>query len=104
VTGIAIPELLRASHIKPWCDCEPKERLDPDNGLLLAVHIDGLFDRGFISFDENGRILISPKLRSENLKLFGISPDSQITQIHPGHHKYLALHRASHNFRNGAKI
>jgi putative restriction endonuclease len=45
LTGLNFPELLRASHIKPWRDCDPRERLDPDNGLLLAVHIDGLFDQ-----------------------------------------------------------
>lgn len=81
LTGLAIPGLLRASHIKPWCDSEPTERHDPDNGLLLAVHIDGLFDRGFISFADSGRILLSPKLSSESLKCFGITPDLQIAKF-----------------------
>jgi len=98
LTGLAIPGLPRASHIKPWCDSEPTERHDPDNGLLLAVHIDGLFDRGFISFDDSGRILLSPKLSSESLKCFGITPDLQIAKLHSGQHKYLALHRARFNF------
>jgi len=46
------PEHLRASHCKPWCDCESnEERLNGENGLLLTPSIDHLFDRGFISFE-----------------------------------------------------
>ena len=48
VTGLAIPELLKASHIKPWKDSTDEERLDIFNGLLLAPHLDAAFDRGFI--------------------------------------------------------
>jgi hypothetical protein len=51
LTGIALPELLVASHVKPWRDATDKERLDPANGLLLAVHADKLFDRHLLSFD-----------------------------------------------------
>jgi len=50
VTGLAVPELLRASHIKPWADCETDaERLDVYNGFLLAPHLDAAFDLGFIT-------------------------------------------------------
>ncbi|MBL8636431.1 MAG: HNH endonuclease [Myxococcales bacterium] len=50
MTGLAIPELLRSSHIKPWSDCETDaERLDIWNGFLLAPHLDAAFDRGFLS-------------------------------------------------------
>ncbi|MBK8265335.1 MAG: HNH endonuclease [Nannocystis sp.] len=53
VTGLAVPALLRASHIKPWADCESDaERLDVHNGLLLAPHLDAAFDRGFITDDD----------------------------------------------------
>jgi len=51
LTGIALPELLVASHVKPWRDATDEERLDPANGLLLAVHADKLFDRHLLSFD-----------------------------------------------------
>lgn len=57
LTGTRIPELLRASHIKPWSNSESTERLDPHNGLLLASHIDALFDRGLITFTSEGIIL-----------------------------------------------
>ncbi len=47
ITGLAVPELLRASHIKPWADCaSDAERLDVFNGLLLAPHLDAAFDCG----------------------------------------------------------
>lgn len=55
ITGVASPAFLRASHIKPWRACETaEERLDPQNGLALAPHIDQLFDQGYITFDLNG--------------------------------------------------
>src|SRR6185503_5041613 len=51
---------LRASHCKPWRDSTNDERLDGENGLLLTPSIDHLFDRGFISFENSGRLIISP--------------------------------------------
>lgn len=63
VTGITFQPLLRASHIKPWSACQTtKERLDPHNGLMLAAHIDTLFDSGWISFANEGDVLISNQL------------------------------------------
>jgi putative restriction endonuclease len=51
ITGLEQPELLRASHIKPWADCATDaERLDVFNGLLLGAHIDAAFDSALISF------------------------------------------------------
>lgn len=58
ITGLAVPALLRASHIKPWADCESDaERLDVFNGLLLAAHFDAAFDAGLITVvqDRQGR-------------------------------------------------
>lgn len=58
VTKVNRPEHLRASHCKPWRDCEnADERLNGENGLLLTPSIDHLFDRGFISFEDNGLLL-----------------------------------------------
>lgn len=63
VTGYTFPPLLRASHIKPWSACEnAKERLDPFNGIILAAHIDALFDKGWISFSDDGYVLLSKEL------------------------------------------
>jgi hypothetical protein len=62
VTGCAIPAVVRASHIKPWSKSTNPERLNPANGVLLAAHIDALFDRGLISFTNNGSMLLSPEI------------------------------------------
>lgn len=60
---------LIASHIKPWAKSEAKEKLDPDNGLLLCPNHDKLFDSGLISFDDSGKIMISREF-AENEKTF----------------------------------
>jgi putative restriction endonuclease len=63
VTGINIPELLIASHIKPWNVSDPrKERTSPTNGLLLNAFHDKAFDKGFISINSRFEIMISPLL------------------------------------------
>lgn len=62
ITGIAIPELLVASHIIPWAVNE-KERLNPENGICLSSLYDRAFDKGFISVDKNNRIILADKLK-----------------------------------------
>ena len=57
ITGIDIPSLLVASHIKPWSKSDKREKMDEDNGLLLSVHMDVLFDKGLISFDSSGNMV-----------------------------------------------
>lgn len=93
LTGLPLMELLRASHIKPWRDCSPKERRDPDNGLLLAVHVDGLFDRGLISFDDDGTLISSSKVDLVVLEHLGLTNSVGITNLSNGNRRYLALHR-----------
>lgn len=62
VTGNPVPELLTASHILPWADF-PEERTNPQNGLCLAAHFDRAFDQGLVTFDEQLRLELSPRLR-----------------------------------------
>lgn len=62
ISGINIPELLVASHIVPWAK-EEVRRLDPRNGVALSVLHDRAFDRGFITFDDDLRIVLSGRLR-----------------------------------------
>jgi putative restriction endonuclease len=63
LTGIAEPALLRASHIIPWADCESdKERLNVHNGLLLSALWDAAFDRGLVTFSDQGEVIASPRL------------------------------------------
>jgi putative restriction endonuclease len=62
ISGLEVPELLVASHIIPWSVNEHR-RADPRNGLCLNALYDKAFDRGLITFDENCRVVISPRLR-----------------------------------------
>lgn len=99
VTGLAIPALLRASHIKPWARCaSDEERLDVFNGLLLAPHVDALFDGGWISFSDTGEVLISVSLLPEGRSQLGVSSRWSIRNLRPAHAKYLRFHR-THELR-----
>jgi putative restriction endonuclease len=75
ITGVSRREHLIASHIKPWRESTNPERLCEANGLLLTPTIDHLFDRGFISFENNGELLISPVAHQESMKKMGIIVD-----------------------------
>lgn len=97
VTGFRDISLLVASHIKPWKKSTNSERLDPWNGLLLSPNLDKAFDKGFITFEMNGAIRLSP-LFTEAAKL-GITPSLRVA-LTPEHEKYMAHHRAE-EFRNG---
>ena len=66
-TGISVPELLRASHIKPWSEsnCE-NEKTNPQNGLLLNALHDAAFDKGYITITLDYKIVVSKILLSES--------------------------------------
>jgi hypothetical protein len=96
VTGLAVSGLLRASHIKPWAKCQSDdERLDVFNGLLLAPHIDALFDGGWISFSDQGGLLVSGALSFAARTQVGVSSDWRIPNLKPAHVSYLAFHRTN---------
>jgi hypothetical protein len=99
LTQIKDLRLLRASHIKPWraCGDNNHERLDGNNGLLLAPHIDLLFDRGYISFEDNGTLLRSPRIDSADFGRLGIPNDAKfaIGGFNPIQAGYMAFHRAN---------
>jgi hypothetical protein len=78
LTGIEDLRFLRASHIKPWADSTHSERVDGENGLLLAPHADLLFDRGWISFSSSGRLLISSGLPSDVRDRIGLNLNSPL--------------------------
>ena len=61
ITGLAVPELLVASHIVPWRD-DPSNRLNPKNGLCLSAIHDRAFDQGLITFSVDLRLLLSKRL------------------------------------------
>ncbi|AUA31665.1 HNH endonuclease [Pseudomonas sp. SGAir0191] len=98
ITDCCVPELLRASHIKPWRAASPAERLDPFNGLLLTPNLDLAFDRGLISFDDQGQVLLGEDLDPDSARALNITPSLRLRQIEPQHRGYLAWHR-EHLFR-----
>jgi putative restriction endonuclease len=94
VTGLAIPELLRASHIKPWADCDTDaERLDVFNGLLLAPQLDAAFDRGFMTIDDAGRVIVSDLLDTASKSVLGLDRPLWVHRLVAPHHVFLAWHR-----------
>jgi hypothetical protein len=95
ITGVDRPEHLRASHCKPWRDSTHVERLDGENGLLLTPSIDHLFDRGFISFREDGRLLISPVAHQVSLERMGVPTgrDVDTGPFSARQAQYLEFHR-----------
>jgi hypothetical protein len=96
VTGLDQPELLRASHMKPWADCATDaERLDPHNGLLLAANWDAAFDRGLVTFEEDGTALLSHHLTASARQLLVSDKRSmpRIYLLRPEHVPFLQFHR-----------
>jgi hypothetical protein len=85
-------DILRASHIKPWSESSNSERLDVYNGLLLNPNLDALFDKGYVTFDDEGKILISPYLSDRDREILKCSADLRV-KLSPQHFKYLAWHR-----------
>jgi len=92
--GVENPELLRASHVKPWAESKlsPKERNDVDNGILLCVWHDALFDKGLISFDDDGSVIISEQLKDINFSLLNIDVTKKL-KLSAMNKKYLQYHR-----------
>jgi hypothetical protein len=95
LTGVDRIEHLRASHCKPWRDSDDGERLDGENGLLLTPSIDHLFDRGFISFENNGRLLVSPVAHRVSLEKMGVpvAERKNVGSFAEGQKRYLEFHR-----------
>lgn len=91
LTGITDAALLKASHMKPWADCETDaERLDPYNGLLLSALWDAAFDSGLVTFDETGELLASPRLTTTARDALGAPPQLPLVLAHQ---PYLRWHR-----------
>ena len=95
VTGCAEPLLLRASHIKPWAQCETDaERLDVYNGLLLAAHLDAAFDAGLIDFDDAGQIRFAERFSPADRLAAGLDDSMSLAKLTPEHRVFLAWRRA----------
>ncbi len=79
ICGLKIKELLIASHCKPWKKSSNKERLDVNNGMLFCPTHDMLFDKGFIAFDDAGRIKISQRIEPSQLELLNINKNVKLS-------------------------
>jgi putative restriction endonuclease len=97
ITGVTNPIHLRTSHCKPWRDSNNEERLDGENGLLLTPTIDHLFDRGFISFEDSGVLIVSPVADAPSLNRMGVATDRSVNvgTFTEGQKQFLDYHRES---------
>lgn len=99
LTGISDSDLLRASHIIPWSECESDaERLDVHNGLLLSALWDAAFDKGLVSFDDDGRPLARPELSDAARHTLGLDAAQSISGLRQALKANLAAHRTRHGF------
>ena len=96
ITGCSLTEILISSHIKGWSECNEDERLDVDNGILLSPHIDSLFDKHLISFEDDGSIIISDKVSKLDLDILGVSKSIRL-KVDEGMKKYMKHHRNRFN-------
>ena len=90
--GMENSTLLIASHIKPWVESEPKEKLDVYNGFLMCPNHDRLFDKGYITFDDDGKIIISARLKENDRVLLNVNSRMHI-ELDENNKKYLRFHR-----------
>ena len=93
LTEVDMPELLRASHIKPWRSSNNSEKLNAFNGLLLAVHLDALFDRLLITFQDTGEMVVSKRISLRNRELFGMMPVRRKLLLSAAHLQFMKDHQ-----------
>lgn len=95
VTGVTYRPHLFASHIKPWRESTNDERLNGENGLLLTPSIDHLFDRGFISFEDSGELMVSEIAHKDSVHRMGVVTERvvRVGQFTQGQKTFLAHHR-----------
>ena len=94
ITLISDDRLLVASHIKPWVNSDDREKTDPKNGFMFTPTFDLLFDRGFITFTYDKRMIISPWLSKMTLSRLNIAPNKQYLMLPTeGREHYLDYHR-----------
>jgi putative restriction endonuclease len=93
ITKVKSRQHLIASHIKPWSKSNNSERLDGNNGLLLAPHIDHLFDKGYLSFEDGGDLIVSQMLDQETARHWNLDLSMNVGQFNNKQKEYLGYHR-----------
>jgi hypothetical protein len=94
VTSYSKSDVLIASHIVPWKNSTNEERLDVANGILLSPTFDALFDRNLISFENNGKIILSDTFSKTKYDQLGVSGKECIHHFSKDNHVYLDRHRS----------
>lgn len=95
VTSYPNHGILIASHIVPWRDATNDERLDVNNGILLSPTYDALFDRHLISFENNGKIILSNSIKPNHYQILGVTGKESIKDFSKDNYPYLTRHRKS---------
>lgn len=95
ITMVNDERLLIASHIKPWAQSTDQEKIDPKNGYMLTPLYDALFDKGFITFTDDKRMLISNWLSPKNQRRLNLKNDEYIARLPMDERRivYLEYHR-----------
>jgi putative restriction endonuclease len=106
ITGVQNSVHLVASHCKPWRDSSNAERLNGENGLLLTPSIDHLFDRGFIGFEDNGRLIVPPVAHRPSLERMGIDTANPVNvgAFTSGQKLFLDFHRNAVLLQSARKV
>lgn len=105
ISNISFKPLLEGCHIRPWSDSElNKERLDVNNGILLTRNFHKLFDDGFITFSDEGKLILSKLLDYETVDKLGIEHGRQYNlKLNPERKKYMRYHRENIFDKKGKK-
>src|SRR5262249_21321291 len=102
ITGVLDRRHLWARHIKPWSECDDSERLDGNNGLLMSPHVAHLFERGYISFLDDGELLVSQELNPVVLENWHVQPPLNVGEFRPEQCYFLDYHRREVFQQHGA--
>lgn len=86
-------DVLVASHIVPWAGADDNQRLDVNNGILLSPTYDALFDRHLITFEDNGKIILSDAIETDAYQKIGVTGKEVIRNFSSYNHSYLDKHR-----------
>ena len=94
ITGVEDQRLLIASHIRPWHRCpENDQRLDPFNGLMLTPTFDRMFDRGLLTFEDNGDVHVSPSVSTSVVHRIALDVHRNVGRFREDQQPYLDYHR-----------
>jgi 5-methylcytosine-specific restriction protein A len=93
VTGFDKLDVLVASHIVPWSQSNNDERLDVHNGILLSPTYDALFDRHLITFNNNGKIVLSNHIEEKAFNKIGVTGNERIDELSQYNLSYISRHK-----------